>query len=356
MTAQIATPEDSSEETGDDSSGEDDQNETLSGDEVVYDDDMDDDDDDNDSEDDDDDDDSDDSMHEDDVIVPPVNDQEIKVEFEAFPPSDSDLEGLTALLSRLFYKEHINLHEMAEWIIGHNYIGSVLKTNNSGPDDEDSDTDDSEAADLDDTVYGVTTAISLKSAANGPKNNFKKQVLQYLENNCKDGPVMDIVNNTSNSVGLILTERFVNIPPLLAPPMLKCLNKEIESAIKKKMPYNFTHYMIISKSFDVSAANNSGKKEKASKSMDGLPPCLEFINPEDEIFQQHADTVVSFPCQSEDLVGGSWGPKDQSMPQYRTVLLLSKAKFKSAVTNICSVFTVENMMSLMADNATTASQ
>ena len=166
---------------------------------------------------------------------------------------------------------------------------------------------------------------------------------------------MDILNNSSNSVGLILTERFVNIPPLLAPPMLKCLNKEIESAIKKKMPYNFTHYMIISKSYDVSAAQDSGKK-KASISTDGLPPCLEFINPEDEIFQQYADVVVSFPSKSEDLVTGSWGPKDKSMPQYRTVLLLSKAKFKSAVANICSVFTVENMMSLMAANGSATSQ
>ena len=136
--------------------------------------------------------------------------------------------------------------------------------------------------------------------------------------------------------------------------MLKCLNKEIESAIMKKLPYNFTHYLIISKSFDVSAAS-ANNSENGAKNVEGLPPCLEFINPEDEIFQQYADLVVSFPSsKSEDLVAGSWGPKDAAMPQYRTVLLLSKAKFKSAVTTICSVFTVENMMSLMATNGNAA--
>ena len=53
---------------------------------------------------------------------------------------------------------------MAEWIIGHNYIGSVLKTNNSGPDVDDSEIDDVDG-DVDETVYGITTVIGLKVPA-----------------------------------------------------------------------------------------------------------------------------------------------------------------------------------------------
>ena len=64
---------------------------------------------------------------------------------------------------------------MSEWIIGHNYIGSVLKTNNSGPDGDESDSEDLEA-DLDDTVYGVTTVISLKSPNGIYFMNWKKLI------------------------------------------------------------------------------------------------------------------------------------------------------------------------------------
>merc|ERR1712062_307293 len=103
----------------------------------------------------DDDDDDDDSDHEDDVIVPNM-DQQINVEFEAFPPSDTDYQSLVALLGRLFYKSNpqIDLGQLANWIIGHNYVGSVLKTNNPNThSSDDNDEEESDEMDEDETVY-----------------------------------------------------------------------------------------------------------------------------------------------------------------------------------------------------------
>jgi len=318
-----------------DVNGSDDNEDGESGDEVIYDDD-----DSEDSED------EDDMATENDVIVPSSSEQQVNVEFEAFPPSDNDFQGIVALLGRLFFKEQsIDLGELANWIIGHNYIGSVLKTNSNEANDEEGDDGegegDNEGTDYDDTVYGITTVVSLK-ITNGKEDGFKKSLVEYLAKNCDRDELMSVLNNPAKSVGLLLTERFVNIPPLLAPPMLKCLNKEIDSAKNKKMPYNFTHFLLISKSFDVST-----QKSEASE---GLPPCLEFINPEDEVFQQFADVVVSFLVPgAEDLIGGSWGPKDKPMPQYRTVSLLTNNKFRAAVDKIATVFTVENMMAMMGN-------
>ena len=172
--------------------------------------------------------------------------------------------------------------------------------------------------------------------------------MAYLTEKCNSPEINTILNSpSSHTVGLLLTERFVNIPPLLAPPMLKCLCKEIDSAKLKKMPYDFTHILLISKSYDQSVQSKNGS------SNEGLPPCLEFINPEDEIFQQYAQCVASFPVpEAEHLVGGSWGPKEKSMPQYRTVSLMPMDKFKGAVNQISNIFTVENMMSLMNANGT----
>ena len=173
----------------------------------------------------------------------------------------------------------------------------------------------------------------------GKEDGFKKSIATYIEKSCKSEDISAVLKDSSKTVALLLTERFINIPPLLAPPMLKCLCKEIEAAKSKKMPYNFTHYILISKSFD--------SNPQDSKS--GLPPCLEFINPEDAVFQNFAQFVASFPVVgAEELVSGTWGPTDSAMPQYRTVCLLTNEKFRSAVAEIAKVYTVENMMALMA--------
>jgi len=318
---------------------------------VMYYDDDDDDEEGDESDSEDDDDDDDDSDHEDDVIVPNM-DQQINVEFEAFPPSDTDYQSLVALLGRLFYKSNpqIDLGQLANWIIGHNYVGSVLKTNNPNThsSDDNDEEEESDEMDEDETVYGITTVVNLKQTQSGKEENFKQSIVNYINQKCKSPEVISILSNSSKTVGLLITERFVNIPPLLAPPMLKCLCKEIESASKKKMPYNFTHLILISKSYDISAQQGSTSKGDTS-----LPPSLEFINPEDEIFQQYAQCVASFPVpEAEELVGGNWGPNEKSMPQYRTVCLLPIDKFKAAVNQIAQTFTVENMMSLLnAENS-----
>ena len=111
----------------------------------------------------------------------------------------------------------------------------------------------------------------------GKEEGFKQSIINYINHKCNSPELQTVLNNSSKTVGLLITERFVNIPPLLAPPMLKCLSKEIESAKQKKMPYNFSHLILVSKSYDVSS--------QGPNTTDGLPPCLEFINPEDEIFQ-----------------------------------------------------------------------
>jgi protein BCP1 len=56
--------------------------------------------------------------------------QKIQVDFEGRSPVDADFHGIKQLLQQLFLKAHINLSELADLIIGQNYVGSVVKVNN----------------------------------------------------------------------------------------------------------------------------------------------------------------------------------------------------------------------------------
>lgn len=53
--------------------------------------------------------------------------QKIQVDFEGRNPVDADFHGIKQLLQQLFLKAHINLSELADLIIGQNYVGSVVK-------------------------------------------------------------------------------------------------------------------------------------------------------------------------------------------------------------------------------------
>jgi hypothetical protein len=56
--------------------------------------------------------------------------QKIQVDFEGRSPVDADFHGIKQLLQQLFLKAHVNLSELAELIIRHNYVGSVVKVCN----------------------------------------------------------------------------------------------------------------------------------------------------------------------------------------------------------------------------------
>ena len=50
-------------------------------------------------------------------------------------------------------------------------------------------------------------------------------------------------------VGLVLAERFINMPPQVVPPMYRMLLEEIAWAVEAKEPYTFSHYLVLSRTY-----------------------------------------------------------------------------------------------------------
>jgi len=70
---------------------------------------------------------------------------------------------------------------------------------------------------------------------------------------------------TSNQqVGLILSQRLVNMPVQVAPHMYRLLADEIRWAVDENEPYNFTHYLCISRTYTLSSDEE--------QSLDTTPP------------------------------------------------------------------------------------
>ena len=57
----------------------------------------------------------------------------------------------------------------------------------------------------------------------------------------------------SVNVGFLISERILNMPPQISVPMYETLQKELRKAVAKNLPFDFTHFVMISRY--VSTAN-----------------------------------------------------------------------------------------------------
>lgn len=145
-----------------------------------------------------------------------------------------------------------------------------------------------------------------------------------------------INGNASSQVGLILAERLVNIPTEIVPPMYTMLIEEVEWAVKDKEPYEFSHYLILSRTYieidsvldqEDHRPQKKSKKGKASKE-------VFYFHPEDEVFHQYAIAHGSFEYTNKDAEGASDSRRafqDSGIQPQGHMILLEASKFKEAI-------------------------
>ena len=115
-----------------------------------------------------------------------------------------------------------------------------------------------------------------------------------------DPTLTSVLNSKTAVVGLVLTERLVNVPSEVAPPMYKMLLEEIRWAVEEKEPYAFTHFLIMSKTYqelnsivdeedDSTRKHKKRKKTKRNGSLETF-----YFHPEDEILHNHAAAFGDF--------------------------------------------------------------
>ena len=150
-------------------------------------------------------------------------------------------------------------------------------------------------------------------------------------------------DSTSARVGLVLTERLVNIPSEVVPPMYKMLLEEISWAIEEKEPYNFTHYLILSKTYrEVASAldkEDTPRSKKQKKASDKGSSDVFYFHPEDEVLQRYALCFGSY----EYLVEGAKSDSKRAFQELGIkpeghMILIEANKFEAAVKGVQEYF------------------
>lgn len=208
----------------------------------------------------------------------------VNVEFEWFNfDPEVDFHGTKTLLRQLFDVDAnlFNMSALADLVLSQPTIGSTIKVDGKATD-----------------AYALLTALNTSVHRDKePMNHVLKYLVEKAQTNSALAAIPELINGGKH-IGLVLSERLINMPSELAPPLYSMLIDEVEAAVEDKEPYDFSHYLILSKTYQEmeSKLEMEGQRRKKAKE----EAAVYYFHPEDEVLQKHAAAYGNFPYTRED--------------------------------------------------------
>ncbi|RYP68895.1 hypothetical protein DL770_008353 [Monosporascus sp. CRB-9-2] len=241
----------------------------------------------------------------------------VNVDFEWFNfDPEIDFHGTKSLLRQLLDVDAtlFDISGLADLILSQSTIGSTVKVDGKEND-----------------AYALLTALNLQ------EHREKKPIVeltQYINEKAKTNESLATVPDllaSGKHVGLVLSERLINMPSEISPPMYSMLIDEIEAAVEDKEPYEFSHYLILSKTYHEieSTLGVEERKRKKGKQEESVF----YFHPEDEVLHKHAVAYGSYPfTKIDEAVADSKRAFQEMgvMPQGH-MILIEASKFADAV-------------------------
>ncbi|GAA5823399.1 hypothetical protein JCM10212_004316 [Sporobolomyces blumeae] len=184
----------------------------------------------------------------------------LDVSFSFFDPQPQDYHSIKLLLSQLFQGDAsvLDLGGVTDLVLEQKLVGSTVKTDSGDGDDEASKGD----------PYAVLTVLNLNVHKDKPCiSQLVKYLLSKLPSTSSfHSTLSSLLSNPAASpsdsteqqpkhVGLVLSERLVNMPVQIVPPMFRMLQEELGWAIEDKEPYHFSHLLFVSRVFRSSTSS-----------------------------------------------------------------------------------------------------
>ncbi|KAB5532579.1 p21-C-terminal region-binding protein-domain-containing protein [Coniochaeta sp. 2T2.1] len=245
----------------------------------------------------------------------------VNVDFEWFNfDPQIDFHGVKTLLRQLLDVDSqlFDLSALADLIVEQRTIGSTVKVDDKAND-----------------AYAFLTILNLAEHADKKAvSDLVTYLTEKSRTNSSLTPIVDLLT-ARKPVGLILAERLINMPPEIIPPMYSMLMDEIEAAVEDKEPYEFSHYLIVSKTYnEVESTLNDGERKK-KKAKEGDAPLYHF-HPEDEVLQKHAAAHGTYEYTKEDesVADSKRAFQEMGVKSYGSLILIEAGKFEGAVKAI----------------------
>ncbi|KAL6346727.1 hypothetical protein AAG906_002843 [Vitis piasezkii] len=206
--------------------------------------------------------------------------------FAFFDPKPDDFHGVKILLQTYLDNKLWDLSGFVDLILGQTTVGTVVKIE----DDED------------DGVFSLITALNL-----GRYKGHKcvMELKEFLLDVGQEKDVKDalrlLLGEEAQNVGLLVSQRVVNLPPQLLPPLYDALFDEISWATEDepteelRSSFCFKFFLLISRIYK---HKNAGQRKGTRVDID---EAIIYIKPEDEIFHKLSSWSFSFPLHTQHV-------------------------------------------------------
>ncbi|KAJ5121434.1 Protein bcp1 [Penicillium bovifimosum] len=247
----------------------------------------------------------------------------VNVDFEWFDPQPIDFHGLKNLLRQLFDNDAqiFDMSALADLILSQPTLGSTVKVDGHESD-----------------PYAFLSIVNLQEHKDKP---VIKDLIEYLKTKTSSNESLSaaaqlLTQTPIPPIGLILTERLINMPSEIVPPMYNMLQEEIAWAIEDKEPYTFSHYLVISKNYEEieSKLDQEESRPQKKKKKGGDKAERFFFHPEDEVVERHAVCTGSYEYTHKSDDGHSDSKRAFQELGIRTkgsLILIEAAKFEPMV-------------------------
>ncbi|KAI0935566.1 hypothetical protein AcV5_003962 [Taiwanofungus camphoratus] len=260
-----------------------------------------------------------------------ASDRSLNVDFDFFDPApDVDYLALKRLAVQLFQADADRLHPsaFADLVLSQPLVGTTVKC-------------DGRASD----PYAVLTVLNMHVHQNHPSI---KALIEYALAKSAPDPAFHAAlhsllctpaftqsqNHTPNHVGLLFSERLINIPVQVVPHMYRMLADEIQWALDDNEPYAFSHLLLFSRTYrptpdDDAYADPAAPPPKRQKhtpaplapANDGVYP----FHPEDAVIQTLATHTLDYLLpRAADGPGPSLGGRMTLLPFARLPDLVAR--------------------------------
>ncbi|XP_043707732.1 protein BCCIP homolog isoform X2 [Telopea speciosissima] len=209
----------------------------------------------------------------------------IKADFAFFDPKPNDFHGVKILLQTYLDNKQWDLRGFVDLILAQTTVGTVVKL------------EDAE----DDGLFSVVTALNLGQYKD---NRCFMELKEYLLEVCQEKNVLGklrlILGEEASNVGLLVSQRVVNLPPQLLPPLYDALFDEVSWATEDEPTeelrdsFRFKFYLVLTRIY------KSANQQKGTSRHCSDEPMI-YIKPEDEIFHKLSSWSFSYPLRTQQL-------------------------------------------------------
>lgn len=260
--------------------------------------------------------------------------ENINVDFQFCDPVEEDFHGLKVLLTNFLDGRQWACSELVDAVLNVPQGSTVIKCGDVQEDEEEEGQEKDKAGSSENdqdsgNVIGVIAVLPIQKE----NDRFLNDIRQFVVENCKNAvgleKIEDALTATTSTApsprSLLMSERFLNSPPQLAPPLLGGILEELEKLDADERPKMFVFmtraYVDPSSQFSAQLQNDGksskGKKNRAKKAKkkqvqssstdDVNPKDLIFVTPEGEFCCQFASWSYAFdtpnrPVGRHDLI------------------------------------------------------